>query len=257
MRELFAFPEEKGLILKQDIISQSEDTGFSFFENLLGYHFADKRLFAIALTHSTYAYEHKFESAYDNERLEFLGDGILDFVAADALFHQKRSCDEGYLSKTRALIVCEATLAAKARDLGLGDYLRLGKGEESTGGRDKPSNLANAMEAIFAAVYLDGGFERAKELILRILADSIETALSGELVFDYKSKILELAQSKGNVHSIRFEIIEESGPVHDRRYTSAVLLDDQVFGQGTGHSKKLAEQEAAKTAYREWMIKYS
>jgi len=113
------------------------------------------------------------------------------------------------------------------------------------------------MEAIFAAVYLDGGFDNAKELILRILADSIETALSGELVFDYKSKILELAQTKGNVHSIRFEIIEETGPVHDRRYTSAVFLDDQVFGQGTGHSKKLAEQEAAKTAYREWMIKYS
>ena len=251
------FPGEMGLILKKSTFSQSEDSEFSPFENLLGYTFADKNLLIMALTHSTYAYEHHIDIASDNERLEFLGDGILDFVAADALFHQKKRRDEGYLSKTRALIVCEATLAAKGREMGLGDYLRLGKGEESTGGRDKASNLANAMEALFAAVYLDGGFEQAQRLILRILADSIETAISGDLVFDYKSRVLELAQTKGNVHSIRFEIIEESGPVHDKRYTAAVFLDDEVFGQGTGHSKKLAEQEAAKAAYTEWMIRYS
>jgi len=243
--------------LKQGIISQSGNSELSTFENLLGYSFADKNLLNIALTHSTYAYEHRFENTYDNERLEFLGDGILDFVAADVLFHQKKNCDEGYLSKTRALIVCEATLAAKARIMGLGDYLRLGRGEESTGGRDKPSNLANAMEAIFAAVYLDGGFDEARKLILRLLGDAIETALSGDLVFDYKSKVLEFAQTKGNVHAIRFEITDESGPVHERNYTSAVFMDDEIFGQGIGHSKKLAEQEAAKAAYKEWMIRYS
>lgn len=257
MRGLFAFPGEMGTVLRRNNNSESDSFDLSCFEKLLGYTFKDKNLLIMSLTHSTYAYEHRFDIKYDNERLEFLGDGILDFVAADALFRRKESCDEGYLSKTRALIVCEATLAVKARHLGLGEYLRLGKGEESTGGRDKPSNLANAMEAIFAAVYLDGGFEEAKNLILRILSDSIETALSGDLVFDYKSKVLELAQTKGNVHAIRFEIIDEAGPVHDRSYTAAVFLDDKIFGQGTGHSKKLAEQEAARAAYREWMIMYS
>lgn len=257
MRGLFAFPGEMGTVLKKIANSEPESCELSSFEKLLGYTFKDKNLLITALTHSTYAYEHRFDIKYDNERLEFLGDGILDFVAADALFRRKESCDEGYLSKTRALIVCEATLAAKARYLGLGEYLRLGKGEESTGGRDKPSNLANAMEALFAAVYLDAGFETAKSLILRILSDSIETALSGDLVFDYKSKVLELAQTKGNAHTIRFEIMDETGPVHDRRYTAAVFLDDKIFGQGIGHSKKLAEQEAAKEAYREWMIMYS
>lgn len=257
MRGLFAFSEEMRLILNNGTFSQNEISELAAVESFLDYTFIDKNLLVTALTHSTYAYEHRSHILYDNERLEFLGDGILDFVAADALYRQKKSSDEGYLSKTRALIVCETTLAAKARELGLGDYLRLGKGEESTGGRDKPSNLANAMEAIFAAVYLDGGFEQARRLILRILSDSIETALSGELVFDFKSKVLELAQTKGNVHSVRFEIIEESGPVHDRRYSAVVLFDDEVFGQGTGHSKKLAEQDAAKAAYTQWMIRYS
>lgn len=257
MRELFAFSGETETILKKDVFSQAECTELSAFENLLDYTFLDKNLLIMALTHSTYAYEHKFDMAYANERLEFLGDGILDFVAADSLFHQKKSCDEGYLSKTRALIVCEATLAAKARELGLGSYLRLGKGEESTGGRDKPSNLANAMEALFAAVYLDGGFDAARKLILRLLDDAVRSALSGELIFDYKSKVLELAQTKGNVHSVRFEIVDESGPVHDRIYTSAVLFDDELFGQGIGHSKKLAEQDAAKAAYNEWTKRYS
>jgi ribonuclease-3 len=110
------------------------------------------------------------------------------------------------------------------------------------------------MEAIFAAVYLDGGFDKARDLILRVLSDSIETALSGEILFDYKSKVLELAQTKGSVHSVRFEIVDESGPVHDRSYTAAVFMDDKLFGQGVGHSKKLAEQEAAKIAYNEWII---
>ena len=240
--------------MKQGTYTKSWYEDLSSLENLLDYSFADKELLVMSLTHSTYAYEHRSVVIYDNERLEFLGDGILDFVAADALFRQKKSCDEGYLSKTRALIVCESTLAGIAREFGIGRFLLLGKGEESTGGREKPSNLANVMEAIFAAVYLDGGFDKARDLILRVLSDSIETALSGEMLFDYKSKVLELAQTKGNVHSVRFEIIDESGPVHDRSYTAAVFLDDRLFGQGVGHSKKLAEQDAAKTAYNEWMI---
>jgi len=240
-----------------DISMSSEPAGYSVLENLIGYVFSDKGLLVTALTHSTYAYEHRHENVNDNERLEFVGDGILDFVVADALFHRKQKCDEGYLSKTRALIVCETTLADKAVMIGLGDYLRLGRGEESTGGRDKPSNLANAMEAIFAAVYLDGGFETARSLILRILSDSIELALAGQIVFDYKSRILELAQTKGNSHTVRFAIIDESGPVHEKCYTAAVYLDGEEFGRGTGHSKKLAEQEAARSGFNEWMKRYA
>ena len=234
-----------------------ECNDYSVLEKLLGYTFSDRCLLVTALTHSTYSYEHRHEISYNNERLEFVGDGILDFVVAEALFRRKKRNDEGYLSKTRALIVCEKTLAAKARILGLGDYLFLGKGEEGTGGRDKPSNLANAMEAIFAAVYLDGGFEKAKSLILTLLADDIDTAVSGNLVFDYKSQILELAQTKGNTHTVRFSIVAEEGPVHDRTYTAAVFVDNEELGRGTGRSKKLAEQEAARSGCQEWMNRFS
>lgn len=235
----------------------SDNMEYKELENLLGYTFSGKNLLRMALTHSTYAYEHKQLNVQDNERLEFLGDGILDFVIADALYQRKKSRDEGYLSKTRALIVCETTLSAIAANIGLGDNLLLGKGEEFTGGREKPSNLANALEAVFAAVYLDGGFEQSKRVILHTMSESINTALSGDLVFDYKSRMLELAQIKGIGHTIRFEILDESGPVHDMSFTGALFLDEEIIGQGIGHSKKLAEQEAAKAAYKEWMNRFS
>lgn len=235
----------------------SDNMEYNELENLLGYTFSGKNLLRMALSHSTYAYEHKQLNVQDNERLEFLGDGILDFVIADALYQRKKSRDEGYLSKTRALIVCETTLSAIAANIGLGDCLLLGKGEEFTGGREKPSNLANALEAVFAAVYLDGGFEQSKRVILHTMSESINAALSGDLVFDYKSRMLELAQIKGIGHTIRFEILDESGPVHDMSFTGAVFLDEEIIGQGIGHSKKLAEQEAAKAAYKEWMNRFS
>lgn len=243
--------------MNTDMISSSETNEYSSIETLLGYTFTEKKNLAMALTHSTFAYEHKQMDVYDNERLEFLGDGILDFVIADTLFHRKMNRDEGYLSKTRALIVCESTLSKIAVDLGLGAHLLLGKGEDSTGGREKPSNLANAMEAIFASVYIDGGFDQAKAVILRIMKDAIDTAITGELIFDYKSKMLELAQTKGTGHTIRFEILEESGPVHDRSFTAAVFWDNERIGLGNGHSKKFAEQEAAKAAYKDWMNRFS
>ena len=243
--------------MKTEHDSSSSKDVYSSLESLLGYTFSEKKNLVMALTHSTYAYEHKTKDVIDNERLEFLGDGILDFVIADTLFHRKMNRDEGFLSKTRALIVCETTLCAKALDLGLGAYMLLGKGEEATGGRDKPSNLANVMEAVFAAVYIDGGFERAKDMILRVMNDAIETAMTGDLVFDFKSKILELAQTKGTGQTLRFEILDESGPVHDKRFTAAVILGDERIGQGEGHSKKLAEQEAAKAAYQVWMNRFS
>lgn len=214
----------------------------------LGYRFLNIELLVNALTHSSYAYESKNGNIEDNERLEFLGDGILDFVVAEELFHRKAKKNEGYLSKTRSLIVCEAMLSEIAEKMEVGSLLLLGRGEDASGGRQKPSNLSDAMEAIFAAVYLDGGFEAAKSAILGILNESIHRALAGSLVFDYKSRLLEWSQS-GLVHTpLSFVILEEDGPVHDRIYKAAVLKNEVMIGEGTGRSKKQAEQEAAKAA---------
>jgi len=231
---------------------------FSALEGNLAYSFREKKYLLKALTHSTYAYENKErdEGLRDNERLEFLGDGLLDFVIADFLFALQADKDEGYLSKTRALVVCETTLVAAAHDIHLGDFLLLGKGEEQTGGRKKPSNLANAMEAIFAAVYMDGGFEEAKRVVLHLLSSYAQKAVSGELIFDFKSKILELSQARGNTRQVRFSIIDESGPIHERIYTAALYLDDELFSTGTGTSKKCAEQGAAKEAYTLWKTRF-
>ncbi|MBN1892779.1 MAG: ribonuclease III [Clostridiales bacterium] len=213
----------------------------------LGYHFSDLGFLINALTHSSYAYESKKSDTEDNERLEFLGDGILDFVVAEELFHRKTKRDEGYLSKTRSLIVCEAMLSDIAKNYNIGDLLLLGRGEDASGGRTKPSNLSNAMEAIFASVYLDGGYEAAKNVILSVLSGPIDLALTGSLVFDYKSKLLEWAQSRHV--PLSFVILEENGPVHRRIYKAAVLKDNDVLSEGIGRSKKIAEQEAAKSAY--------
>lgn len=233
------------------------NTSFVQLQKTIGYAFQDITFLERSLTHSTYAYEHRSDHVASNERLEFVGDGILDFVIAEILFSRSPKKNEGYLSKTRALIVCEATLASIAEQIRLGDCLLMGRGEELTGGREKPSNLSNAMEALFAACYFDGGFEQARSLILRLMESPIEAALSGELIFDYKSKILEFAQVKGDTKTVRFAILDESGPVHERVYTAAVFVNEELCGTGSGVSKKQAEQEAAKSAYREWKNRFS
>ncbi len=221
----------------------------SRLQEALGYRFSDSRLLMNALTHSSFAYESKNKGIEDNERLEFLGDGVLDFVIAEELFHRKTKRDEGYLSKTRALIVCESMLAEIAERMDVGSLLLLGRGEDASGGRQKPSNLSCAMEAIFAAIYLDGGFERAKNAILNILNEAISRAVDGTLVFDYKSKLLEWSQSNPSRAPVSFVILEESGPVHDRIYQAAVMQGVAVLGKGAGRSKKQAEQNAAKNAF--------
>jgi ribonuclease-3 len=194
------------------------------------YKFSDIKLLNEALTHSTYAYEHRNQGLTDNERLEFLGDAVLDLVISEIL------------------VVCENTLADVARVIRLGDYLMLGRGEEATGGRDKPSNLSNAMEALFGAVFIDGGFEQASRIITRLLGEPLEQALKGKMVYDYKSKLLELVQSTRGNSTMRFEIINEEGPVHDRTFTAAVIVDENEIAQGQGSSKKEAEQQAARAA---------
>ncbi len=222
----------------------------ALLENRLGYSYTNKRNLILALTHASFAYESRELKLDDNEKLEFLGDGILDFVIADELYKRSSGKSEGYLSKTRALIVCEATLTQKAKELGIGDLILLGRGEMSTNGREKPSNLANAMEAIFASVYIDGGFEAARRVILRVLSAPIDAALSGKIVFDYKSKLIEYFQGMTKDKSIEFKIESESGPVHDKVFTATVIRDGIVIGTGIGRSKKQAEQEAAKSAMK-------
>ncbi|NCA98297.1 MAG: ribonuclease III [Clostridia bacterium] len=216
----------------------------------IGHDFAQPDLLVQAITHSTYAYEHRAEKIPDNERLEFLGDAVLDLVISDFLFRVPTSFSEGIMTKTRALIVCESTLARVARELELGHLLMLGKGEWTTGGGDKSSNLANAMEAIFGAVYLDAGYDKARTIILALLDEYIQQALTGDMVYDYKSRLLEMVQGTRGNSILRFVIVNEEGPVHDRVFTAAVVVDDRQIATGSGSSKKDAEQKAAREALR-------
>ena len=214
----------------------------------MGHTFKKAELLIEALTHSTYAYEHRYEGVISNERLEFLGDAVLDLAIGDELFRLDEKYDEGFMSKTRALVVCESTLAHLARQLGVGNILSLGKGEAATGGMTKPSNLSNAMEALFGAIYLDAGFEKARSVILNLLAGPLQEALAGSIVFDYKSKLLEYAQSMNSIGQLRFIILDEQGPVHEKQFTAGVILNERLIGRGIGSSKKEAEQQAAKAA---------
>ena len=210
--------------------------------------FQDLSYMQSALTHSTYAYEHSKWVGHDNERLEFLGDAVLQLSISEALFCLAEEIDEGKMTKYRSLVVCEDTLAQVARDIGLGDYLYLGKGEELTGGRTKPSNLSNALEAVYGAIYLDQGFAYVKNLIIKQLHPYIDLAVSGKLVYDFKSRLLEMVQACKDSSEVSFTIVDESGPVHERIFTAAVILDEKELTTGRGTSKKEAEQNAARAA---------
>ena len=221
-------------------------------EKALGYKFKNHEYLLLALTHSTYAYEHRKFGIVSNQRLEFLGDAILDFIIGEDIYGRMPRWDEGKLSKTRALVVCEKTLSQVAKKLSVGQLLFLGKGEESTGGRDKISTLADTMESLFAAIYLDGGFDAAKNVVLSCLSEYIEAAVQGDLVFDYKSKLLEKAQTRHAPHQVVFDVVCEEGPVHDRTFVVAVLIDGQEMVRAEGRSKKQAEQEASRLALEKW-----
>lgn len=219
-------------------------------QNNLGLKFSKNELLIEAITHSTYAYEHKARQIPDNERLEFLGDAVLDLVVSDILFRKDQAYEEGFMTKTRALLVCENCLADLARKLEVGSFLLLGKGEEATGGRNKSSNLANAMEAILGAVYLDCGFAVVQELVGKLLQEAIEKALAGEIFHDFKSRLLEMIQARESDEKqmARFIILDEEGPVHERTFTAGVMLGDRLLARGKGGSKKEAEQQAARAA---------
>lgn len=213
-------------------------------QQALGYRFQNPRLLEQALTHTSYANENREGCHGHNERLEFLGDSILGFVVAEYLYRSFPNRPEGELTRMRAELVCERSLAVMAQEINLGPHLRLGKGEERSGGRSRPSILSDACEAIMAAAYLDGGFEAARGIVYRHVLDRVgESTHSG----DYKTILQELVQ-RGKNQTLSYQLVEESGPDHDKRFTVAVLRNGEAVGRGTGHSKKLAEQAAAHEA---------
>lgn len=212
-------------------------------ETKLGYSFRDRKLLENALTHSSYANENKSPMG-SNERLEFLGDSVLGMVTADFLFRRHPDLPEGDLTRIRAALVCEDSLAEVADRLDLGAYLRLGKGEAAGGGRERISIRADAVEAILAAVYLDGGLEEARGLISRLILDREEEK---SVHRDYKTALQEMVQREAG-QVLTYRLVGESGPDHAKKFTVEVDLNGAVVGRGTGHSKKEAEQMAAKAA---------
>ena len=211
-------------------------------ERKSGYKFRSFELLKQAVTHSSFANEHKMEGLKDNERLEFLGDAVLEIVSSEFLFIHYPEMPEGDLTKFRASIVCEPTLALCARELELGNYLRLGKGEELTGGRKRDSIVSDAMEAVIGAIYLDGGFANAKEFIHRFILKDIEHK---KLFYDSKTILQEIVQGDFKEDGISYVLAGEEGPDHDKKFFVDVLIGEKVIARGTGHTKKGAEQEAA------------
>lgn len=213
----------------------------------IGYEFNDESLFETAVTHSSFTRENGAPLSSCNERLEYLGDAYLDVIISEELYQRLPEENEGVLTKYRALIVCGESLAEVGRELQLGEVLKLGKGEENTGGRERESIIANAVEAMIAAICKDGGYEKAKAFVLEHFAQKIEDVISGRIRSDYKSELQERYQTNGPVE-IRYELLEETGPDHDKTFYVSVSIDNEVLGKGLGKSKKEAEQNAARHA---------
>lgn len=214
----------------------------------IGYKFRNVELLNWALTHSSYANEHKrFRITY-NERLEFLGDSVLGLIVSDYIFTKYSNYPEGDLTKLRATVVCEPSLSYVAKQIDLGKYLLLGKGEEVTGGRERVSILADAFEALIGSIYVDGKFNSAKKFVLRYMTGIIENAVNGrELFIDYKTQLQEILQKKTK-SKIEYKVVFEEGPDHNKVFYTEVVVKSKVLGKGFGKSKKEAEQNAAKIA---------
>ena len=218
-------------------------------EKKLNYTFRNRELLSEALNHSSYANEHRSADVNSNERLEFLGDSVLGFVTAEFLFAKHPDLPEGDLTRIRAALVCEQSLHEVAQKLELGRYLKLGRGEESGGGRQRPSILADATEAVFAAVYLDGGIAEASALIHRVLLDTEKEEAVEERRRDYKTALQELVQRQSG-QELCYRMIGATGPDHCKVFEAEVCLNGQPVGAGSGRSKKEAEQAAAAAALR-------
>ena len=216
-------------------------------EEKIGYTFRDPALLQTAMMHSSHTNENHIPKHRCNERLEFLGDAVLELVSSEFLFRKSPKMPEGRLTRLRASMVCESSLAMCAADIGLGEYLYLGKGEEATGGRQRDSVTSDAMEALIGAVYLDGGFTNAKEFIHRFVLTDLEDK---QLFYDSKTILQEIVQAGGNGR-VSYRLTGEEGPDHDKSFCVEVKIGDAVFGSGKGRTKKAAEQQAAYQAILE------
>ena len=210
------------------------------FEEVIGYHFNNQGLLRQALTHSSYANERHMKKHSDNERLEFLGDAVLEVTSSEFLYQKYPDYSEGELTKLRASLVCEPTLAFCTRAINLGKYLYLGKGEDLTGGRNRKSILSDALEAVIGAIFLDGGFANAKEFVKSFILNDLE---SKQLFYDSKTILQEVVQAAHK--EVVYEIIGESGPEHDKDFIASAKVDGMFHVTAKGHTKKHAEQHAA------------
>ena len=217
------------------------DKKLKMLEEIIGYTFKNEHLLPHALTHSSYANERHWDKKRCNERLEFLGDAVLEVVSSEFLFLNHPDMPEGEMTKLRASLVCEPALAYCAEAISLGDYLILGKGEDMTGGRKRPSVVSDAMEAVIGAIYLDGGLANAKEFIHRFILNDIEHK---QLFYDSKTILQEMVQAKYK-ETLVYELVKEEGPDHNKSFEVSAMLGDQEIGRGIGRTKKSAEQRAA------------
>lgn len=222
----------------------STNTNLKILEERMGYTFNDKELIKKALTHSSAANERRMPEDC-NERLEFLGDSVLSIVVSDYIYHNYKHWPEGELTKVRASLVCEKSLCRFSKELGVGEFLYLGRGEENNGGRERASILADAFEAIIASIYLDGGMDDAEKFILGFVIKQIESDTTAFI--DYKTRLQEIIQQNPE-ETLSYQLVETKGPDHDKSFVVEVHLNSNVIGTGEGHSKKAAEQAAAKEA---------
>ncbi len=210
-------------------------------EDVLGYSFKNKKLLVEALTHKS------FKQSYDNERLEFLGDAVLDLIVGEYLFFKFKNSDEGKLSKIRASLVNEDGFDKLARSIDLGDYIYLSNAEENNGGRDKPSLLSNAFEAVIGAIYLEAGLKTAKEIAVKLLEKNYKDISLDSLFRDFKTTLQELTQARFGL-TPEYKVIASRGPDHKKEFEIAVIIEDKEYARAVGKSKKIAQQEAAKQA---------
>jgi len=225
-----------------------EEKDLSAFEERLAYRFRNREMLARALTHKSFSHEARSREMADNETFEFLGDSVLGFIIGDMIFRRFPLLDEGALSKMKAYLVSATSLAAKARQYGMGEVLFLGVGEEKSGGRKKDSLLANLFEAMLAGVYLDGGVDAVRGVVERAFQSDLESIDVDDLLFrDYKTALQELAQGRG-LQLPEYKVIDEIGPDHDKRFVIEVQIGNGLIARGEGSSKKEAQQQAARQA---------
>lgn len=217
-------------------------------EEILRYEFKDKKLLRQALTHSSYAANQN--TGNDNERLEFLGDAVLELSVSDYLYRTYPDLHEGHMTRMRACLVCENALYQAAKRLNIGEYLLMSYGEEQSGGREKPTILSDAIEALIAALYIDGGFDAARKFIMDFTRDNVESNAVEVMTQDYKTALQEYVQRKYRGSTIRYKVAGEEGPDHKKTFHMQVLMDNEVLGEGHGGSKQSAGQEAARNALK-------